>query len=358
MKFEYKQGIIAALAVLEVSSPQDPETNASDKDETPGPQNDVRVPVKAGQYIRKQALDCVKAHVGYSLGAFAAFGFLWRAGFISMNLQISGVSTSCTILAVIFSITQPPKSNAVTGDLGRARRYLNSQGLFLAGLGIFLPYMMTFVVMALIARLDLEPRFPVYIVSKLALGLLLTNLHTAWVHTVISKSDKSIWQRIPGRKDWLAIVPVASLDILLPDGVFYLTQTALVFFQGISSVEENASPATSGVFAVAIVPILLSWWTATFTRAIYVKVAASMLPIDDQTVLPFDHKGPTNRLNIRDAIHGITMQNWHLYLRIVHEVAIYEYLWVSFSVTVIVVELHYMAPCAVIDILGWYTRDW
>ncbi|KAJ9480868.1 hypothetical protein VN97_g12654 [Penicillium thymicola] len=275
-----------------------------------------------------------------------------------MNPQISGVGISCTIVAAISSVTQPPKSNAVTGDWGRAHRYLNSQGFFLTGLGIFLPYMVTFVVMALITRLDLDPRFAVYIVSKLSLGLLLTNLHMAWVHTVISKSNKSIWRRLPGGKDWLAIIPVASLDIVLPDGSYYLTKTALAFFQGIVSVEGDASPATIGFFAVAIVPAFLGWWTATFTRAIYVKVAASMLPIDDQTVLPFDHRGPAYRLNIRDAIRGITMQNWHRYLRIVYEVAVYEYLWVIFSAIVIVAELYYMAPCAVIDILGWYTRDW
>ncbi|KAJ5311914.1 hypothetical protein N7508_002744 [Penicillium antarcticum] len=261
-------------------------------------------------------------------------------------------------MAFISSITHPPKSNAVTGDWGRARRYLNSQGFFLTGLSIFLPYMVTFVLMALITRFDLEPRFPVYIVSKLSLGLLLTNLHTAWVHAVISKSSNSIWQRLPKGKDWLAIIPVASLDIVLPHGVYYLTKTALAFAQGIVSVKEDASPATFGFFAVTIVPIFLSWLTATFTRAIYVKIAASMLPIDDQIVLPFDHRGPTNRLNIRDAIRKITMQNWHRYLRIVYEVAVYEYLWVIFSAVVIVAELYYMAPCAFIDIIGWYTRDW
>ncbi|CAG8891693.1 unnamed protein product [Penicillium nalgiovense] len=246
-----------------------------------------------------------------------------------MNLQVSGVGISCTIMAVMSSITQPPKSNAITGDWGRARRYLNSQGFFLTGLGIFLPYMVTFMVMALITRLDLEPRFPVYLGSKL----------------------------LPEGKYWLAIVPVACLDIVLPDCVHYLTNTALAFFRGIASVED-ASPTTFGFFAVAIVPIFLSWWTATFTRAVYVKVAASMLPIDDQTILPFDHRGPTNRLNIRDAISGITMQNWHRYLHIVYEVAVYEYLWVMVSTIVIVAELYYMAPCAVIDILGWYTWDW
>lgn len=342
---------------MELSNPQDPETNVLEKNETSDPQSDVKIPDKAGPYIRNQVVKYVKAYIGYSLGAFAAFEFLWRAGLISMNLQVSGVGISCTIMAVMSSITQPPKSNAITGDWGRARRYLNSQGFFLTGLGIFLPYMVTFMVMALITRLDLEPRFPVYLGSKLSLGLLLTNLHTAWVHTIISKSNKSIWHRLPEGKYWLAIVPVACLDIVLPDCVHYLTNTALAFFRGIASVED-ASPTTFGFFAVAIVPIFLSWWTATFTRAVYVKVAASMLPIDDQTILPFDHRGPTNRLNIRDAISGITMQNWHRYLHIVYEVAVYEYLWVMVSTIVIVAELYYMAPCAVIDILGWYTWDW
>jgi hypothetical protein len=146
------------------------------------------------------------------------------------------------------------------------------------------------------------------------------------------------------------------LDILLPDAVYYLSKTALRFLRTVVLVREEPVAAGFEFWAVVLVPLKLSWLTALFTRAIYVKVAGLMVAID-QPGSPVDHD-PKTCLSIFDAIRGITMQQWHSYLHDVWKVAAYEYLWVCFSFVVIIAELHYLAPCAVMDLLVWYTQDW
>ena len=312
--------------------------------------------------------------LGYGIVSFAGVYFLSHLGYTEMNFQ---TIICCLFYYIIGSIgrivTNPPKSNAVTGQRSVAHRHLQSQRGFRSsfmGIEFFLVYVgLTVLVMTLITNFAAEPSFPVYIVSKLSLGLLLTNLHTAWIHTVISKpTSKACWHRIPGWREWLGVIPVASLDILLPDFVHYSTKTFLVSVQGIMSTaaidwgyeEISSSLESFERIAIDIIPILSCSLAAILTNAIYIRVAASMLPGDDQPVVHFDCRGSASNekycLGILDAIRTIKMQNWHRYLSIVWEVAVYEYLWASFSVIVIGVQIHYLAPCAVVDLIVLFAQ--
>ena len=90
----------------------------------------------------------------------------------------------------------------------------------------------------------------------------------------------------------------------------------------------------------------------------YVRVAASMLPENEQTVVPFDRsfggraKNGTRCLSILDAFRTMKVQNWYRYLKNGWEVLIREYVWVCFSIIVIAMELYLWAPCTAVDLLA------
>ncbi|KAJ5343565.1 uncharacterized protein N7506_003389 [Penicillium brevicompactum] len=256
------------------------------------------------------------------------------------------------VVCSVSNILRPSNSVAATVKQSLARHRLSRTRFVSTGLDIFIPYVATSLAgMYFISNLSL----PYYMVSKMILGLLLTSVHTAWVHTVISNKDKSVWQRIPSARDWLALIPAASLDITLPDAVYHLTKGTLVYFQDPAQGGE-LSPTVS--FFSAIAPVAFSWLAATVTNAVYTKVAASMLHVNDQAAGSSDHEGPKRQLSVVEAASRITVQDWHRYLGIVYEAVLYEGIWVTFSCIVIATELHYHDPCAVMDLLGWICRDW
>jgi hypothetical protein len=261
--------------------------------------------------------------------------------------------------------------NAVTSQQSLARRLLQAEGeiwsVFI-GLDIFMIYMFMTAVIMVSSKSNYtgEVTFLVLIISRLFVGLTLTNLHTTWVHTVISKpTKKSIWQRIPSWRKWIEILPVASLDIVLPNCVYYLAKVLLVSFHGVffaalgNQAYENmpSSLTTSGKIAFVTIPILSKSLVSLFTRVLYVRVAASMLPDNDQSIVPFDRSfggranNETHCLSIPDAFRTMKVQNWYRYLKIVWEMLMYEISWLCPFIIVIAMELYYWVPDTAIDLL-------
>lgn len=154
-------------------------------------------------------------------------------------------------------------------------------------------------------------------ISQVAIGTLLANLDLAWVHIVISEpSPKRFYQRIPGYKTWVKIAPVAALCHAAVAVSFYLP---LILTAGISGwkwmdggadsmpTEEELRKAA----AALTFPSLLCFVISFFARAIFVRVAASMLPDDEEAIVPFDRAfggkvvpailGGSGKLSVKDA---------------------------------------------------------
>lgn len=80
--------------------------------------------------------------------------------------------------------------------------------------------------------------------------------------------------------------------------------------------------ATSGNIAFLTIPIVSEYLASIFTGALYVRVAASMLPDNDQSVVLFDRsfgvqaKNETHCLSIPDAFGTMKVQNWYRFLKI------------------------------------------
>ena len=387
-QFEYKDGsVIATLAILETPNPinaENPQAIAlSEVGQVQGPSKDP-----SGKPTRDESEDSrkffwilrqnfVQGLIHTLCGSFLGLTglyFLSVAGFIDMNLNNN---LGCLLLPFAMTFTSnifatPTSSNAVTSQRNFAHRHLlneRASWFNFTGLDVFMVYMLLTVgIMALANSIFAQEgaAFPVFVIFRLSLGLTLTNLHTGWIHTIISKpTGKTIWQRIPGWREWLKILPVASLDIVLPICVHYLATILLVSFSGMlfaalsnQTCEKIPSTlATCGNIAFLIIPIASEYLASIFTGALYVRVAASMLPYNDQSVVPFDRSfggratSEAHCLSILDAFRTMKVQNWYRYLKIVWEVFLIDYLWVCLSIVVIVVELYYWAPCTALNLL-------
>ncbi|KAL3480869.1 hypothetical protein BJX99DRAFT_244047 [Aspergillus californicus] len=144
--------------------------------------------------------------------------------------------------------------------------------------------------------------FPVsrtFVIGQFVIGLtthiLLANLDVAWVHIVISEpSPKRSYKRIPGFRSLKKIAPAAAFEHLLTNGVLYVALFIINHVQGLHELVElgpdaNVSSGTyKAAFGLISIATLIQCFTAVPARAIFVRVAASMLPDEDEAIVPFD----------------------------------------------------------------------
>ncbi|KAJ5926563.1 hypothetical protein N7516_008336 [Penicillium verrucosum] len=366
--FEYTDGsVIAALAVLETptsinaSNPQQVDISKVDKVEDDHvDQSDVTSRDRsedARQLLSslRQTLLCdIIPCLGAGLFMCAGLYLISLFGFIGPDLNKTHAMSTFVVsghltMKTIFSIT--PSSNAVTNQRSLARQHLRSQKGFRSiypGLNVFLIYNLVTVLITILARPIFAEGHNLFVTMffRLSFGLLLTNLHTAWVHAVISKpSKKSMWQRLPGWREWIAIIPAASLDIVLPHCVYHLTKRFGVSIGYQAFGEAHFSQENLGSLAFLIIAVVFEYFASIFTRATYIRVAASMLPNDDESVVPFDRSfggrvgnNETHCLTIIDAFRTMALLNWYRYLKIVWEVLYYEHIGIVFSGIAIAIQ--------------------
>lgn len=146
--------------------------------------------------------------------------------------------------------------------------------------------------------------------------VLLANLSMAWVHIVISEpSTKRFYQRIPGFKSWTRIAPVAALKTVVTGAAFYLPLGLVVLISGWDAFDS--SPELSNpkhvvqLLAIIVLPSLLCFLVAVPAHAVFIRVAASMLPEEDEAIVPFDRSfggkvvpailGGSGMVGIKDA---------------------------------------------------------
>lgn len=136
-------------------------------------------------------------------------------------------------------------------------------------------------------------------IGRFIAEILLANLMVAWVHIVISEpSSKRFFQRIPGRKTWINIAPVAALRSLASQ-VALFTPFAIgcamkIYKDGgavnpiLISEGVSTTKAVGGAVAVAATRLVLYLLVEMPVNVIFIRVAASMLPEEDEAIVPFD----------------------------------------------------------------------
>jgi hypothetical protein len=186
----------------------------------------------------------------------------------------------------------PPKP--VTSKLRTAVKHLRTRAGFWSrfrGMGMFVAYTG--------ARGFLTSCLPVLTTSYLAqfvvqsfVSVLLATWQMAWVHIVISEpSPKRFYQRIPSYKTWIKIAPAAALQDILTTAAFFLPMSVADFAGWLDASNDQDIVPIQGVFrfmGVTMIPAVLAFLISMPARVIFVRVAASMLPEEDETIVPFD----------------------------------------------------------------------
>ncbi|KAE8152824.1 hypothetical protein BDV25DRAFT_150436 [Aspergillus avenaceus] len=153
---------------------------------------------------------------------------------------------------------------------------------------------------------------------RVIVGMALANLDLTWVHVVISEpSPKRFYQRIPDYKTWLKFAPVVALEQCVVFAAFYIPLLIIVATGNVVNIDikptsDDFDAGTVYRAATAvIVPCLSAHLASIPARAITIRVAASMLPEEDEAIVPFDRSfggkvvpailGGSGKLGIADA---------------------------------------------------------
>ena len=139
-------------------------------------------------------------------------------------------------------------------------------------------------------------------VSTLLASLALVQLSTAWVHIVMTtKSGRHFWQRLPPFKKtfnatarpvllywlayqlcvWVTIALALVLDLELP-GVWRPVELGDF---------DPAEPRDGDAWRATLLAIVTLLWVAFIqlpAQVILIRVQASLLPVEDDTIVPFD----------------------------------------------------------------------
>ncbi|KAE8139895.1 hypothetical protein BDV38DRAFT_269664 [Aspergillus pseudotamarii] len=103
-----------------------------------------------------------------------------------------------------------------------------------------------------------------------------------------------LYQRLPSLNCWVRVIPIALLESILcrpAVPITLLIELYLIQAVGKIDIDQNLDNSQTGghVYALAAVaPILIKFWLALPARVILVRMAASMVPDDDELIVTLD----------------------------------------------------------------------
>ncbi|KAL4880604.1 hypothetical protein BJY04DRAFT_191084 [Aspergillus karnatakaensis] len=168
-------------------------------------------------------------------------------------------------------------------------------------------------------------------IIQIATAVVLANLQVAWVHIVISEpSPKRFYQRIPSFRSLTKILPAAAFEHLLINGAYFVVLLIIKLSHGLGDLDlvgniGTGSPeAYRSAFGLLSIATLVSWLASFPARVIFIRVAASMLPEEDESIVPFDRSfgGKVvpgivggGVLSIKDAWTTFDRDGWKRYIK-------------------------------------------
>ena len=206
-----------------------------------------------------------------------------------------------------------------------------------------------------------------FFVQIIVSGVLLAPLQLAWVHAVISEPSPKRWyQRIPSYKTWTRIVPAAVFEHTITGAAFFLPMALAKGLGGweVFNSSPDMPPAKIGCHAFAVIagPSLLAFLVSIPARAIFIRVAASMLPEEDEAIVPFDRSfggkvvpailGGSGKLSIADAWRTFDRAARLRFVKVIAKVFAIEFALVFVFFFVFVSELFLLGGDAVHKMAG------
>ncbi|KAF7715826.1 Uncharacterized protein PECH_005996 [Penicillium ucsense] len=188
---------------------------------------------------------------------------------------------------------------------------------YLRGLFTFLLHVVTKdAILPLLLPMNSETPWAEKIQSAIYASLL-AELQIVWLHIVSTKaSHKSLHQRMPKFTYWIRVSPVLFVEVLTRWLVFSAAvsfQAELLRVTGIMDIQHDLfmpdgvhlqEPAQLGskIWIVSIFPKFMEFLVALPIRAVFTRMAVSMLPADDNPIVPLDPRLRNNvPLGILDA---------------------------------------------------------
>ncbi|KAJ4295493.1 hypothetical protein N0V90_007506 [Kalmusia sp. IMI 367209] len=129
-------------------------------------------------------------------------------------------------------------------------------------------------------------------------GAITANLHAAWTHKVISTpSNASFWSRIPSRSSWKLLAFPAAVSSAMPHISLYISQGFISLFELEEELRRNKFNDYNGAqwtsfilrwVAVLVISVACTLFLCLPAIVTQVRVEASILPDDQDTIVPFD----------------------------------------------------------------------
>lgn len=138
--------------------------------------------------------------------------------------------------------------------------------------------------------------FRLVIVSALA-GALSANVHAAWTHKVVSMpSTTGFWARVPARSHWKVLAFPAAVYASMPYVSVYVAKGAVILLRlnrlNPEDIREyNGAEWTSLIarfIAVIVIAVSCTLFLCLPAIVTMVRVEASILPEEEDTIVPFD----------------------------------------------------------------------
>ncbi|KAL4808082.1 hypothetical protein BDV18DRAFT_134224 [Aspergillus unguis] len=167
-------------------------------------------------------------------------------------------------------------------------------------------------------------------IVQMIVSVLLANLQVAWVHIMISEpSSKRFYQRIPSIRSMRKIIPAAAFEHLLTNGAFFVTLLLFKLIHGLKELDlidkGDGTPdvyrKAAGMYSIAA---FVGWLASFPARVVFIRVAASMLPQEDETIVPFDRSfggkvAPEvvggGVVSIKEALLSFGRDGWKRYVK-------------------------------------------
>ncbi|KAL4735634.1 hypothetical protein BDV11DRAFT_195644 [Aspergillus similis] len=191
---------------------------------------------------------------------------------------------------------ETPAPRPITSKLRTTLRHLRARGGRLSrfrGFSMFITFIVAQSIVSSFVPVSPSSIFGGFVLSTLV-NVLFANLRVAWVHIVISEpSPKRFYQRIPNFRSLRKIVPAAAFESLVINGSCLVTFLIIRLVHGLKELDlirdGDVSPglvrSAAGIMSIAG---LVGWLASFPANVIFVRVAASMLPAEDEAIIPFD----------------------------------------------------------------------
>ncbi|KAL4999988.1 hypothetical protein BDV10DRAFT_48831 [Aspergillus recurvatus] len=227
---------------------------------------------------------------------------------------------------------ETPAPRPITSKLRTTLRHLRARGGRLSRFRGFSMFMTFTVAQSIVSSfVPVSPRSIVGgLIFSALVNVLLANLRVAWVHIVISEpTSKRFYQRIPSFRSLKKIVPAAAFESLLINGSCFVALSLIRLVHGLNEFDliRDGDISLSLVRSAAIITATTGFvgWLASFpANAIFVRVAASMLPAEDEVIIPFDRSfggkvapevAGGGALSIVDAWKTMDRDGWKRYAK-------------------------------------------